>query len=118
MKRSGNQLFSKLHNLHEEAHQIRLDIQEASKSYHDRLDDLVKPLRDELAEMQDQLESAQTVQSTTNTELTNVKEELQGVTEQYQNSEKTLQDEIVKSKAEIRALEAEKTNLITQISQR
>ena len=74
MKRSGSQLLSKLHNFHKEA--IR---QEASKSYHDRLDDLVKPLRDELAEMQDQLESAQTVQSTTNTELTNVKKSFGGL---------------------------------------
>ncbi len=107
MKRSGNQLLSKLHNLHGEVNEIRVDIRDALKDYTGRLNNLVKPLQKELAETQDQLESAQTLQTTTDAELTKVKEELQEVMEQHQTLEKSLQDEIDKSKAEISDLKKE-----------
>lgn len=103
IKNSGNQLLSKLHHLDEELGQIRLEIRETSKDYHDRLNDLVEPLKIELDQARDNLESVQTIQSSTNAELAKLKEELQEVTERYQAS----QDEIVESKAEISDLKKE-----------
>ncbi len=104
VKRSGNQLLSKLHSLLTEVNQIRFDIQEVYKEYDGRLNQLVKPLQNELADMQDRLEASEKLQSTTDTELTKVRENLQDITEQYQDSEEALQDEINKGNAEINEL--------------
>ena len=100
MKTSGNQLLSKLHNLYEEVNQTRLDIQDARVDYRDRLNDVVKPLQDELVETRKELESVEALQSTTDTELKNTKETLDKFTEQHQALENTLRDEISKSKTE------------------
>ena len=69
MKQSGNELLSKLHYLFEEANQIRGSIQDASRDYQERLNNLIKLLKNDLIEMQDKLDSAETLQSTTNAEL-------------------------------------------------
>ena len=57
MKSSGNQLMSKMLNHRDQVRQISLNIQEASEDYRDRLNDVVEPLKTELAEMQEQLDS-------------------------------------------------------------
>ena len=65
----GNELLSKLHYLFEETNKIRGSIQDASREYQERLNDLIKLLKNDLIDVQATLDSAETLQLTTNAEL-------------------------------------------------
>ncbi|KAK0510515.1 hypothetical protein JMJ35_006947 [Cladonia borealis] len=107
MKQSGKELFSKLHYLFEESNQIRGSIQDASRDYQERLNDLIKLLENDLMEMQDNLDSAEALQSTTNAELLNTKAEIS----ELKNDAAAASREIDNYQAEIKHLKAKEAIL-------